>query len=180
MQPLYKSEIERIEVLRREYTKVLGDSLIDMMIFKGFCSAPASTKYHGNYEGGLFDHSVSVAQTLLRYTHKMNLKWYHENSPLKIGILHDLCKIDNYKKNEESGLYEYVKTNLVQGHGTKSVIYALRYGCTLTEEELACILYHMGAFEQENMNMYASAVERFPNVLWTHTADMEASRILGV
>ena len=27
----------------------------------GFFTAPASTKYHGAYEGGLFDHSYNVA-----------------------------------------------------------------------------------------------------------------------
>ena len=35
------------------------DSL-DWLISNGFFTAPASTKYHGNYEGGLFDHSLSL------------------------------------------------------------------------------------------------------------------------
>lgn len=54
--------------------------------------------------------------------------------------------------------------------------------CTLiTDEELYCIRWHMGAFDdKENWNSYGRAVTNFPNVLYTHTADMVAARILGV
>ena len=39
----------------------------------------------------------------------------------------------------------------------------------------------MGAFdEKENWNSYGRACTQFPNVLYTHTADMIAARILGV
>lgn len=51
----------------------------------------------------------------------------------------------------------------------------------ITREEEACIRYHMGAFtEKEEWKDYTDAVERFPNVLWTHTADMIASHITKV
>ena len=44
-----------------------------------------------------------------------------------------------------------------------------------------CIRWHMGAFDdKENWNSYGRAVTNFPNVLYTHTADMAAARILGV
>ena len=41
----------------------------------GFFDSPASTKYHGAYKGGLFDHSLCVAQSLVDLTNKLNLKW---------------------------------------------------------------------------------------------------------
>ena len=51
----------------------------------------------------------------------------------------------------------------------------------LTEEEMLCIRWHMGAFDdKENWNSYGRSVTLFPNVLYTHTADMIAARILGV
>ena len=54
-------------------------------------------------------------------------------------------------------------------------------GTKLTEEEAACIVYHMGAYtEKEKWDFYGRAIERFPNVLWTHHADMIASKIKGV
>lgn len=33
----------------------------------GFFDAPASTKYHGNYAGGLFDHSLAVTELKALY-----------------------------------------------------------------------------------------------------------------
>ena len=62
----------------------------------GFFDAPASTKYHGAYEGGLFDHSLEVAKTLVDLTDKLGLKWERTISPYIVGMFHDLCKCDNY------------------------------------------------------------------------------------
>ena len=51
----------------------------------------------------------------------------------------------------------------------------------LTEEEKLCIRWHMGAFDdKENWNCYGAAIEKYQNVLWTHTADMVAARVQGV
>ena len=50
----------------------------------------------------------------------------------------------------------------------------------LTEEEVMCIRYHMGAFtEKEEWNDYTRAIHKYKNVLWTHHADMIASHIIG-
>lgn len=69
---------------------------------------------------------------------------------------------------------------LFTGHGMKSAVIAgslLR----LTEEELACIVYHMGAFtESSEWKNYTRAIKRYPNVLWTHQADMLATHVKGV
>lgn len=44
-----------------------------------------------------------------------------------------------------------------------------------------CIRWHMGAFdERENWKYYSAAVKKYPNVLYTHVADMTASQIIGV
>lgn len=71
--------------------------VLDYLTSKGFFSAPASTKYHGNYEGGLFDHSLSVAKHLVGLTERLRLKWKDCRSPYLVGIFHDLCKIDQYR-----------------------------------------------------------------------------------
>lgn len=179
-----KTVVDRQSFLRTYLSPILGDTIVDMMIFKGFCSAPASTKYHGNYDGGLFDHSLAVACCLQRYTEKLGLKWVKEDSAIRVGILHDLCKVDLYKKVEEpkdgEPLYTRNNTPIIKGHGDKSVIYALRYGSILTEEEIACIIYHMGPYETERWDAYSNAIEQYHNVLYTHMADMEASKIMGV
>lgn len=44
-----------------------------------------------------------------------------------------------------------------------------------------CIRYHMGAFtDKEEWQDYTRAIHRYPNVLWTHQADMIAAHIKGL
>jgi hypothetical protein len=63
-------------------------------------------------------------------------------------------------------------------HGEDSLLKVLQH-MSLTEEEQACIRWHMGAYEgKESWAGYDSAIRQFPNVLWTHTADMYASKVL--
>lgn len=51
----------------------------------------------------------------------------------------------------------------------------------LTSWEIMCIRYHMGAFtDKSEWNDYTRAVRNYPNVLWTHQADMLASHVAGV
>ena len=143
-----------------------------------FFSAPASTKYHGNYPGGLYDHSLAVMKNLLTLTDKLGLKWILKRSPYIVGMFHDLCKIGMYVYNKTEGKYEYNDGMVLPGHGDRSVIIAQQLGLDLTTEEIMCIRWHMGAFDDKAMwDYYGRAIEHNPNVLWTHTADMMASRI---
>lgn len=147
----------------------------------GYFTAPASTKYHGNYEGGLFDHSLETAKALVNLTKKLGLKWERPESPYIVGLYHDLCKCDNYVKDFESGKWVHNPEIIIPGHGDKSVIIAQRY-IDLTDEEIACIRWHMGAYETDPKmwEYYDRAIEKYPNVLYTHTADMIASKIVGI
>lgn len=148
------------------------------LIKNKFFSAPASRKYHGNYAGGLFDHSYEVAKTLLDLTRKNGITWERPESPLIIGMFHDICKMDNYIIKD--GKIIHNPDTVADGHGDKSVMITNSL-IELTSEEMACIQYHMGAFtEQELWNEYTGAIKRYPNVLWTHHADMIASHIKGV
>jgi hypothetical protein len=66
------------------------------------------------------------------------------------------------------------------GHGELSVIMGQQI-IPLTEEEILCIRWHMGAYDdKDNWNKLGRAIEIYPNVLYTHTADMIASRIKGI
>lgn len=156
----------------------------------GYFQAPASTKYHGCYDGGLLEHSLAVANALQCLTDNMNLTWQRPDSPVIIGLFHDLCKADQYMpiapqietlSNGKNIVkkYEYRNTP-IKGHAEKSIM-LLSTMMTLTEEELFCIRYHMGSFSDsaEERSAYSDAIHRWPNVLFTHTADMIASQILG-
>lgn len=173
-------------------TRVLFDKLYNM----GFLDAPASTKFHGAYEGGLFDHSYNVLGALVTLTEDCRIKWERPESPYIVGLFHDLCKCDSYVPIYESetiatcgdvGLnadvikgYKYNDNMLLKGHGDKSVMIASSL-LTLTEEEIMCIRYHMGAFvPKEEWNDYTRAVHKYSTVLWTHTADMLAAHVWEV
>ena len=165
-------------------TPLVSPEMLQILTRKGFFHAPASTKYHGNYPGGLFAHSFAVAKSLVTFTDNNNLHWEKPRSPYIVGMFHDLCKIDQYRllshSQDPDVRYDYNPDTLLKGHGDKSVMLLSQF-YTLTEEEIMCIRYHMGAYtEKEEWPYYGRAVEQYPNVLWTHTADMFASHVAGV
>lgn len=168
-----------------------NEKLMNYLKTEGFFTAPASTKYHGAHEGGLYDHSEAVAETLITLTENNNLTWTRPESPFIIGMFHDLCKCDQYIPEPGQRLkddtllmgdgllhYEYNKCTLLKGHGAKSVMILSQF-MTLTEEELLCIRYHMGAYETEEWSEFDMAIRKYPGTLWTHLADMIASKIMG-
>lgn len=99
-----------------------------------FFQAPASTKFHGAYYGGLFDHSLEVTKALVELTERLNLVWERPESPYIVGMYHDLCKCDNYKYDCFDKKYIYNPDIIIPGHGDKSVIMLSKY-LKLTDEE---------------------------------------------
>lgn len=173
---------ERLNLFDTHVAPYLPFDARSFLLDRGFFTAPASTKYHGSYEGGLFDHSFNVMNYLVNLTRNEGLNWERDSSPYIIGFFHDLCKIDCYKKvvDSDNYHYEYDNKTTFKGHGIKSVLLMSEL-TRLTEEEVACIVYHMGAFtEKEEWNDYTGAIHKYENVLWTHTADMLASHVMEV
>lgn len=177
LEPSKEKRIADLVDFMGEYITTYDIGRLDKM---NFFTAPASTRFHGNYEGGLFDHSFKVAETLVRLTKYNNLDWERKESPYIIGMFHDLCKTDYYISNGTGHCWEYNDDCLLKGHGEKSVMLLSQF-YTLTEEEIMCIRYHMGAFTpKEEWSDYTRAVHTYPNVLWTHHADMIASHVHGI
>ena len=175
---------ERMESYRDLMIYPFGsEEIIEKLLNMGFFTAPASTKYHGAYEGGLFDHSCNVTKALLRLTRYNKLAWEREESPYIVGMFHDLCKCDQYYLegfDNNVSVYAYDDETLLKGHGEKSIMLLSQF-FTLTEEEILCIRYHMGAFvPKEEWNDYTRAIHKYPNVLWTHTADMLATHVMEI
>lgn len=156
------------------------DLLTDDLDEMGFFTAPASTRFHGAYEGGLFDHSIAVAKKLIEMTEQMNLEWQDQDAPWLVGMFHDICKCDLYLKQDD-GTYKYNEEKVLCGHGDASVIIAqtMTNMPYLDEEAVLCIRYHMGAYEDSKMwKNYGAAIGKYPNVLWTHAADMYVSKVM--
>lgn len=172
----------------------LSNDFIEWLEERDFFIAPASTKYHGAYPGGLAEHSWEVYKCLKGLTEKMELHWEYPGSPLIIAVAHDLCKCDLYNPIIEEdddykdyrlklAGYSYNDSCIYSHHAEKSI--AMICSCPyvqLTEEEVACIRWHMGAYEKDTneWKYYNNAIDKYPNVFWTHTADMMASHLRGI
>ena len=159
---------------------------LDWLKTTDFFRAPAAAHHHSSYPGGLFDHSMNMAQELLRLTHNhTTAAWGRPESPFLVGILHDVTKCDKYVAVQETNtvtgdpvlVYIYNKGYEGDGHGQDS-LNKLKPYIQLTEEEQLCIRYHMGAYETDDWDGYDKAIKMYPNVLWTHTADMVASKLM--
>ena len=129
-----------------------------------FFSAPASTRFHGNYAGGLIEHSIHVAEFSIT-----NLNWIIrykpefvklEESIIIAALFHDVCKINQYHWGEEKftkiaqngrdrwAKYETYgfKDELPMGHGEKSIYYVSQH-IKLTISEILAIRWHMSTSE---------------------------------
>lgn len=172
---------------------ILGrHEIYEWLASTSFFDMPASHNQHGSFPTALAQHSVLVAYNLLRFTVSNRLSWKNQESPLLVGLLHDACKIDGYVINGngehcvaafDSGGWNisYNNSQLFPGHGERSVLKLLSAGILLTDEEIACIRYHMGAFtDKSEWEYYKAAAKKFPNVLWTHQADIVTSYINNI
>lgn len=107
--------------------------------------------------------------------------------------LHDVCKLDDYVDENASDVvvmgtgspiskdpkWTYNPAPMFKGHGDKSVM-MLSQVMTLTEEEMLCIRFHMGAYVTDDWDAFDRAIRKYQSVLFTHTADMYASKVKDV
>lgn len=130
-----------------------------------------------------------------------------DESLIIMALLHDLCKANFYaegtknqktydadkvaaadpwqRKHDQAGdyIWETVKTYQVDdqlplGHGEKSVMLIQCY-IRLTMQEVMAIRWHMGFSDpKENYNAIGKAMEKYPVVLASYEADLEATKIL--
>ena len=160
-----------------------------------FFSSPASTRYHGSYEGGLVEHSLNVFNQLLFEMDTMVGKGWEDIYPMEtvaiVALFHDLCKVGQYRETEkwrknsdgewESYLaYEYDPEQLTMGHGAKSNFFLQRF-IQLTPVEAQAIFWHMGAYDispYANLNGCGAAFETNPLAFLIHRADMAATYVV--
>lgn len=185
---------EFIEIYRENIRREGADKLLEYLMSPSsdFFTAPASTRYHGAYEGGLVEHSLNVYECLCDYLARERVQELYgieasEETVAIVSLLHDLCKMNFYKKSfrnvkDENGVWNKVPTyeiddRLPYGHGEKSV-YIVSGFMRLTREEAFAIRYHMGFSGNEESRDVGKAFEMFPLAFALSTADMEASYFL--
>lgn len=185
---------EFVEIYQRCIKREGADRLLQHLLSPAsdFFTAPASTRFHGSYEGGLAEHSINVYECLCDYLDRERVKELYgieasEETVAIVALLHDLCKMNFYKPGfrnvkDENGVWQKVPTyeiddKLPYGHGEKSV-YMISGFMRLTREEAFAIRYHMGFSGNEPANNVGAAFEMFPLAFALSTADMEATYFL--
>lgn len=179
------------------------EALLDFIRKSDFYKAPASTKFHSCHEGGLLEHSLNVANCLLRkfddtlWTEK--LTGISKESAILCALLHDFCKANFYegefknkkvysengKKIDSNGRYDWVSVpgyavndTHPLGHGEGSVIMLQQY-IRLKPVELYGIRWHMAFTEpKDHYNTLCAAIMKYPFILALHEADLEATYLL--
>lgn len=150
-----------ISILRSSNRAGIEDLIKWLDTKSDFFTAPSSTIYHGNYPGGLCEHSLNVYYAVKSFykTYKelslpeKNIDDIKEDNIIIASLLHDLCKTNFYTKVEkfakdENGAwvkyYTYkIDEKLPLGHGSKSIFIAQNF-IKLTASELCAIMWHMG------------------------------------
>lgn len=129
-----------------------------------FFTAPASTRFHLDHDGGLVEHSLNVCHAALKLR-EMAIAMRPDLEPMLprdsvivASLLHDICKANIYKptikkRKDANGLWREVNTydvdfsDFPMGHGEKSAIMLLWAGFDVTQDELLAIRWHMTAWD---------------------------------
>lgn len=184
-----------VELYHNYIHRTGAEALFDWLEHSDFFTAPASTRFHGAYEGGLLQHSLNVYQRLdsllANDCENVNFDRKVEYPGLEsvaiCGLLHDLCKVNFYAVSErntkdENGRwikvpYYTVEEAFPYGHGEKSVFLIERF-MKLTTEEAMTIRWHMGGFDDSVRGgsfAAGAAFSKSPLALMLHIADMQAT-----
>lgn len=181
---------EFIKIYNENIKRDGAKALLDYLLSTDFFTAPASTKFHSSFKGGLVEHSIN---TYKRFKNLITQE-YGENYAEKISdesiavisLLHDVCKTNIYKEELRNTKvdgawvqvpYYTVDDTLPYGHGEKSV-YMISGFMKLTREESMAINWHMGGFDSRVLGgsfALSGAFGKFPLALLFHIADLEAT-----
>lgn len=184
---------EFITIYKENIRREGAEKLLDFLVSKcDFFTAPASTRYHNCFEGGLAQHSLNVYHCLKAYLERERVRELYKlscdgESIAIAALLHDICKVDTYVRDfrnvkNDQGVWEKVPTyrtedRLPYGHGEKSV-YMISGFMRLTREEAMAIRWHMGFSGTEDKNLVGRALESYPLAFALSVADMEATYFL--
>ena len=158
-----------IETYNKNIHRPGAEKLLAWLEGTDFFTAPASTRFHAAYEGGLLDHSLNVYNVLI--SKHFNPETDDLESYTIVSLLHDLCKAGFYKtelrnRKNDRGEWEKVPVYAVDdqfpyGHGEKSVFLIERFMRLRTEEAIA-VRWHMGGFDESVKGGY-NVVKIDPN-----------------
>lgn len=168
------------------------DELLNWLEGTDFYSAPASTRFHGSYPGGLVYHTLNVVYELRELVRFYDIKDISNESIVIVALAHDFCKINIYQETmvnvppqrSKSGKWEqqlgYKKNEILKlGHGAKSLS-ILQNFIKLEDYEKEAIFWHMGAYDTGTLSSIHDLYDVFKEnklAFLLHMADMVATYI---
>ena len=131
-----------------------------------FYSAPASSReeYHGCYPGGLADHSLRVADVLVKTANNLVPGKYSRDQLVFLGLMHDLGKVGDGKipfyvplegdqnawKRKRGELYGTNPDLPYMPTCDRTIFVLNRYQIALSSEEFIAIRISDGPYEKSN------------------------------
>ena len=166
-----------------------------------FFIAPASTKYHGNFKGGLCAHCLYVYDILNDLVEKYcKDEEIGYESIVVAALLHDMQKINYYEptsfnkkeyspygsKSDEVGKFDWVSVmgykiieepnRFIYGNHEETCEFIARQFIPMSVEESAAILHHMGGLGFDSVKEGLNEVyRRYHLALLLHIADTMAA-----
>lgn len=192
--------ISLLREINREGSDIEG--LISKLEKSDFFTAPASTKFHCNYEGGLVEHSLHVFEELDKLC-DLYAPEIPRESRLIVALLHDLDKMNKYelynfnvkdyapdgKFSDSKGKFNWKEKSgykmkdeedrfVFSDHGKNSE-YEVGYFIPLKLEESAAIINHMGSVMDEYKPYDMTPIfNRYTLVSLLHIADFIATFVI--
>lgn len=154
---------ERYEKLQAKVVnrKESLSAFISMLETKtSWLTSPASTRFHLNKAGGLLEHSVGVAETLLKFRTALAPE-ISEESCVIVGLLHDVGKVgmpgkpryikntDEWQIRNRNITYNINPDEVAMNLAVRSLYLIAKY-IPLSDSEAQAILYHDGLYVEGN------------------------------
>jgi hypothetical protein len=146
--------MDRVDINKKMVKSLLSSvdrkgipELIAWLEQSDYFTAPASTIYHGAFEGGLCDHSLKVVKLFADINTHIE-KCAPRDTVIICGLLHDLCKVGAYKKfiKEQKIIYRHTENHASRYYHATLSLDIIEGFIELTPLEHDIILYHMGLF----------------------------------
>ena len=196
---------EQIENNKARYLKLISEieiegsdtqGLAEYLLTSDFFTAPASTLYHNNFEGGLCAHCLNVYDSIKTLADIYAPGKYEDSTLIVVALLHDLAKVNFYEKyvankkiynpngskHDNQGNFDWfaeeaykvrdVKDRFIGGeHGFNSMIIANKYIPMTYEETLAILHHHVGIGESKQLSDLSAILNKYPLITLLHMAD---------
>ena len=166
--------INKLSTSRRQEVLTMFNS-----IEHEFMETPASTKYHGNYLGGLFDHTMNVIK-ISKVLYATLKPEFTLESLIFCALVHDIGKIGSKEEpmynilvNASEPGYCEIKYNPRispnMNHEQWTIYYLMKFKIQVSAGELFAIINHAGPYTQWKTET--------PLQLMLHSADNLSAKV---